>query len=141
MCQQLAHFSLSCPLQISHTVHSAETARGPCLQRQQDEHHHPRLQSSSFSIRYHAAWVQVDEVKNIMVENIEKVLERGEKIELLVDKTDNLRFQVMPPGPHRIMRLLTGACNWAGSATLKRLAAEITPCAHSRPTRCPIRSR
>lgn len=29
-----------------------------------------------------------------MVENIEKVLERGEKIELLVDKTDNLRFQV-----------------------------------------------
>ena len=38
--------------------------------------------------------VQVSEVKNIMVDNIEKVLERGEKIELLVDKTDNLRFQV-----------------------------------------------
>lgn len=37
---------------------------------------------------------QVDEVKNIMVENIEKVLERGEKIELLVDKTDDLRYQV-----------------------------------------------
>lgn len=36
---------------------------------------------------------KVDEVKNIMVENIERVLERGEKIELLVDKTDNLRFQ------------------------------------------------
>ena len=36
----------------------------------------------------------MDEVKNIMVDNIEKVLERGEKIELLVDKTDNLRFQV-----------------------------------------------
>ena len=32
-----------------------------------------------------------------MVENIEKVLERGEKIELLVDKTDNLRFQVRAP--------------------------------------------
>ena len=40
------------------------------------------------------AHMQVDEVKNIMVDNIEKVLERGEKIELLVDKTDNLRFQV-----------------------------------------------
>ena len=40
--------------------------------------------------------VQVSEVKNIMVDNIEKVLERGEKIELLVDKTDNLRFQVRP---------------------------------------------
>lgn len=39
------------------------------------------------------SWLQVDEVKNIMVENIEKVLERGEKIELLVDKTDDLRFQ------------------------------------------------
>lgn len=33
-----------------------------------------------------------------MVDNIEKVLERGEKIELLVDKTDNLRFQVRPSG-------------------------------------------
>jgi hypothetical protein len=47
----------------------------------------------SLSIIQHAL-PQVDEVKNIMVENIEKVLERGEKIELLVDKTDNLRFQV-----------------------------------------------
>jgi hypothetical protein len=36
----------------------------------------------------------VDEVKNIMVENIEKVLERGEKLEVLQDKTDDLRFQV-----------------------------------------------
>lgn len=37
---------------------------------------------------------QVDEVKNIMSENIEKVLERGEKLDLLVDKTDNLMFEV-----------------------------------------------
>ena len=44
------------------------------------------------------AAAQVSEVKNIMVDNIEKVLERGEKIELLVDKTDNLRFQVWPHG-------------------------------------------
>jgi hypothetical protein len=36
----------------------------------------------------------VDEVKTIMVENIEKVLERGEKLEVLQDKTDDLRFQV-----------------------------------------------
>jgi len=33
---------------------------------------------------------EVDEVKSVMVQNIEKVLERGEKIELLVDKTDSL---------------------------------------------------
>jgi hypothetical protein len=36
----------------------------------------------------------VDEVKNIMSDNIEKVLSRGEKLDLLVDKTDNLMFEV-----------------------------------------------
>lgn len=36
---------------------------------------------------------QIDEVKDVMVQNIERVLERGEKIELLVDKTDNLNQQ------------------------------------------------
>ncbi|XP_049363900.1 putative vesicle-associated membrane protein 726 [Solanum verrucosum] len=36
---------------------------------------------------------QVSEVKGVMMENIEKVLDHGEKIELLVDKTDNLRSQ------------------------------------------------
>ncbi|MBA0819946.1 hypothetical protein Gohar_025662, partial [Gossypium harknessii] len=36
---------------------------------------------------------QVSEVKGVMMENIEKVLDRGEKIELLVDKSENLRSQ------------------------------------------------
>ena len=36
---------------------------------------------------------QIDEVKDVMVRNIEQVLERGEKIELLVDKTDRLNQQ------------------------------------------------
>ncbi|XP_028803254.1 vesicle-associated membrane protein 721 [Neltuma alba] len=36
---------------------------------------------------------QVSEVKGVMMENIEKVLDRGEKIELLVDKTENLNHQ------------------------------------------------
>jgi vesicle-associated membrane protein 7 len=36
---------------------------------------------------------QIDEVKDVMVQNIERVLERGEKIELLVDKTDRLNQQ------------------------------------------------
>ncbi|CAL5395085.1 unnamed protein product [Camellia sinensis] len=36
---------------------------------------------------------QVTEVKGVMMENIEKVLDRGEKIELLVDKTENLHSQ------------------------------------------------
>eukprot|EP01094_Clydonella_sp_ATCC50884_P012143 TRINITY_DN2205_c0_g1_i1.p2 TRINITY_DN2205_c0_g1~~TRINITY_DN2205_c0_g1_i1.p2 ORF type:complete len:234 (-),score=61.86 TRINITY_DN2205_c0_g1_i1:197-856(-) len=33
---------------------------------------------------------QLDEVKNVMSQNIEKVLNRGERIELLVDKTSHL---------------------------------------------------
>mmetsp|Transcript_29883 Transcript_29883/g.57412 ORF Transcript_29883/g.57412 Transcript_29883/m.57412 type:complete len:222 (-) Transcript_29883:364-1029(-) len=36
---------------------------------------------------------QVEEVKSVMMENIEKVLDRGDRIELLVDKTEELRFQ------------------------------------------------
>ncbi|KAK1412652.1 hypothetical protein QVD17_34073 [Tagetes erecta] len=36
---------------------------------------------------------QVSEVKGVMMENIEKVLDRGEKIELLVDKTETLHSQ------------------------------------------------
>lgn len=48
------------------------------------------LNYGSFCTRH----MQVDEVKNIMSENIEKVLERGEKLDLLVDKTDNLMFEV-----------------------------------------------
>mmetsp|Transcript_8663 Transcript_8663/g.10059 ORF Transcript_8663/g.10059 Transcript_8663/m.10059 type:complete len:223 (-) Transcript_8663:271-939(-) len=36
---------------------------------------------------------QIEDVKEGMVQNIEKVLERGEKIELLVDKTDRLNQQ------------------------------------------------
>jgi|TARA_B100001540_G_scaffold6259_2_gene5558 vesicle-associated membrane protein 72 len=36
---------------------------------------------------------QVSQVKEIMMDNIEKVLDRGEKIEILVDKSDALRFQ------------------------------------------------
>ncbi|KAI9016027.1 putative vesicle-associated membrane protein [Hyaloraphidium curvatum] len=33
---------------------------------------------------------EIDQVKDVMVSNIEKVLERGERIEILVDKTDTL---------------------------------------------------
>jgi len=33
---------------------------------------------------------EVDQVKNIMVANIDVILERGEKLDLLVDKTENL---------------------------------------------------
>lgn len=36
---------------------------------------------------------QIDTVKEVMIENIDRVLERGERIELLVDKTDRLNQQ------------------------------------------------
>ena len=36
---------------------------------------------------------QIDDVKEVMVQNIEKVLARGERLELLVDKTDRLNEQ------------------------------------------------
>lgn len=36
---------------------------------------------------------KLDDVKNVMVQNIEMVLERGEKLELLVDKTDKLNSE------------------------------------------------
>mmetsp|Transcript_12734 Transcript_12734/g.28721 ORF Transcript_12734/g.28721 Transcript_12734/m.28721 type:complete len:92 (+) Transcript_12734:667-942(+) len=36
---------------------------------------------------------EIEEVKQVMVENIDRVLERGEKIELLVDKAENLNQQ------------------------------------------------
>lgn len=32
----------------------------------------------------------LDQVKNLMIENIDKVLERGEKVEILVAKTDQM---------------------------------------------------
>lgn len=36
---------------------------------------------------------RLDQVKDVMVQNIDHILERGEKLELLVDKTDQLQTQ------------------------------------------------
>lgn len=36
---------------------------------------------------------KLEAVKGVMVQNIEQILERGEKLELLVDKTDQLQTQ------------------------------------------------
>ena len=33
---------------------------------------------------------QIDEVKGVMINNVEKVLERGEQIETLVEKTEEM---------------------------------------------------
>ena len=58
---------------------------------------------------------QVSEVKNVMMDNIEKVLDRGEKIELLVDKTENLRTQAdafQRTVRARQTRAADGRCSW-----------------------------
>ncbi len=44
-----------------------------------------------------------------MVDNIEKVLERGEKIELLVDKSENLRDRVSGPTAATLAELMQQA--------------------------------
>ena len=62
---------------------------------------------------------QLNEVKDIMVENIEKVLQRGEKIELLVDKTEALsqsakRFQTQSKSLKNVMSVgcVAGGAHW-----------------------------
>lgn len=70
-------------------AHSLDKSFGPKLKQHMEYcANHPEELSKVAAVQK-----KVDEVKNIMVENIEKVLERGERIELLVDKTDNLKFQ------------------------------------------------
>ena len=39
------------------------------------------------------AKTELSQVKDIMVQNVEQILSRGERIELLVDKTDNMASQ------------------------------------------------
>ena len=39
------------------------------------------------------AQAELAQVKDIMVQNVEQILSRGERIELLVDKTDNMASQ------------------------------------------------
>jgi vesicle-associated membrane protein 7 len=51
---------------------------------------------------------EIEDVRHIMTENIERVLERGERIDLLVDKTDRLggsarEFRVRSRGLRRKM--------------------------------------
>lgn len=63
------------------------TEFGRILQQRMDYFNNPA--SDTFS----NVTNKLDDVKNIMVQNIENVLERGERLELLVDKTENLHQQ------------------------------------------------
>ncbi|GAB4841523.1 hypothetical protein Ancab_022240 [Ancistrocladus abbreviatus] len=65
---------------------------------------------------------QVAEVKGVMMENIEKVLDRGDKIELLVDKTENLRSQAQDFRQHgtKVKQKM-----WVQNMKMKLIAAAI----------------
>jgi vesicle-associated membrane protein 72 len=70
-------------------AHSLDRSFGPRLKSHMDYcMSHPEEISKIASVQK-----KVNDVKDVMMENIEKVLERGEKIELLVDKTDQLQNQ------------------------------------------------
>ncbi|KAJ1377224.1 Synaptobrevin [Sesbania bispinosa] len=70
-------------------AHSLNREFGPKLKEQMQYCvDHPEEISKLAKVK-----AQVSEVKGVMMENIEKVLDRGEKIELLVDKTEDLRSQ------------------------------------------------
>merc|ERR1712070_810545 len=76
--------------QFGDAIHSAiafsfNEEFAPTLQRQMEFYN-----SDPSSDQIGQVKSQLEDVKGVMVENIEKVLERGEKIELLVDKTDRL---------------------------------------------------
>mmetsp|Transcript_20342 Transcript_20342/g.18481 ORF Transcript_20342/g.18481 Transcript_20342/m.18481 type:complete len:217 (-) Transcript_20342:5-655(-) len=60
---------------------------GRVLQKQMDFYNGPSADS------FASVNSKLDDVKNVMIQNIEMVLERGEKLELLVDKTENLQQQ------------------------------------------------
>ena len=47
---------------------------------------------------------QVHEVKGVMAQNIEKVIQRGERLDDLVDKTDELNAAVSIPGGNCLKR-------------------------------------
>lgn len=66
------------------------------------------------------ARAQLADVKGVMLQSIEKVLERGDRIELLVEKTDALRFQA--DDFHRQGRQLRRDL-WLRDARLKLAAA------------------
>jgi hypothetical protein len=53
---------------------------------------------------------EIEEVKQVMTENIDRILERGDKIELLVDKSSHLQEQVSPLE----VRVCSRACDVSG---------------------------
>lgn len=49
---------------------------------------------------------QVDGVKNIMTENVERILARGERLDDLMDKSEDLQAGVSQHNVHKCLRLI-----------------------------------
>lgn len=49
---------------------------------------------------------QVDGVKNIMTENVERILARGERLDDLMDKSEDLQAGVSQQNVHECLRLI-----------------------------------
>ncbi|KAF3339661.1 vesicle-associated membrane protein 721-like protein [Carex littledalei] len=65
---------------------------------------------------------QVDEVKGIMLQNIDKTLNRGIGLEVLVDKTDNLRSQASEFTPSSVQLSVFMPAFWYGSKMVANFA-------------------
>lgn len=85
----LAQYGVEAPLQA--IAFSYNEQFSPVIQERMDFYNSDVAEGGIDNIG--AVKSQIESVKDVMVQNIEKVLERGEKIELLVDKTDRLNQQ------------------------------------------------
>lgn len=85
----LAQYGSEAPLHAMAFCYNAEFA--PVLQERMDHYNNPDNERNVDNIG--AVKNQIDEVKENMVQNISNLLERGERLELLVEKTDNLNQQ------------------------------------------------
>ena len=87
---------------------------------------------------------KIDEVKDVMINNIDQVLKRGEKIELLVDKTEQLnqsafKFQRQSKVRSRVGRILIVATG--NAQAVRPRSARARPTVHLHPRSHPPRSR
>lgn len=85
----IAHYGSEAPLQAIAFSYNEEFS--PKIQERMDFYNSDQADLTIDNIG--AVKSQIEDVKSNMVRNIESVLERGEKIELLVDKTDRLNQQ------------------------------------------------
>jgi len=85
----LANYGCEAPLTAIAFSYNEEFSK--VLQERMDFYNSPEAEASVDNIG--AVKNQIDEVKETMVQNISSLLERGERLELLVEKTDNLNQQ------------------------------------------------